>query len=352
MNSKNSSNRKIYGVIGAGSFGTAMSNIIAENGDVLIYARRKEVCDAINVGRENRGQKMKQNIRATNDLQEVCESCNLIFPVVPSANFRQMMKDASPFLNPHHLLIHCTKGLNVTMDNQKELQPGDKVRREHIRTMTDIMREESIVIRLGCLSGPNLAREIAMGQPAATVVASRFKEVVEAGKVALKSPRFRVYGSYDVIGVELAGVLKNVMAIASGILYGLGMGENAKAMLITRGLSEIVKLGTALGADTKAFFGLAGIGDLIATCSSTLSRNFTVGHRLAKGEKVSAILDTMNEVAEGVKTVKMAKGLVLQYGLESPIVDTLFNIIYQDQSISDGIQYLMNHSFDTDVDFL
>lgn len=337
-----------YGVIGSGSFGTAVANILAQNGDVLIYTRRQEVHDAIKIERFNRKQKVHERVIPTLNLQDVCEQCKLIFPIVPSANFRAMMKTAAPYLQADHILIHGTKGLNV------QLPPnGDKnvVRGKYIKTMTDIILSESIVRRVGCLSGPNLSAELAKGQPAATVVASRFNEVIEAGKQALKTPRFRVYGASDVRGIELAGVLKNMMAIASGILHGMGWGENAKAMLITRGLREMVILGKALGADIRAFFGLAGIGDLIATCLSVLSRNFKVGYRLAQGESIEQILSNMNEVAEGVKTVKIAKNLSNYYGLELPIADALYDILYNHQPIQTSIAKLMQHEFDVDADF-
>ncbi len=349
---KSTSNKTIYGVIGAGSFGTAVANILAENGEVILYARRQVVIDSIQATGENRGQKMNPRVRMTNDLESLCQQCNIIFPVVPSSAFRKMMQSAAPFLKPHHILIHGTKGLNVLPpDGSETLQAGIPVSRMAVRTMSDIILEESVVLRVGCLSGPNLAKEIAQGQPAATVIASRFDEVIKHGQTALKSPRFRVYSSHDITGVELAGVLKNVMAIASGILNGLELGENAKAMLISRGLGEIVKIGKALGAKSQVFFGLAGIGDLIATCSSNLSRNFTVGHRLAKGEDLDHILETMKEVAEGVKTVKLAKSLCLHYGIKAPIVETLFQILYNKQGMAESMQYLMTNDLSVDADF-
>jgi len=311
-----------YGVIGSGSFGTAVANILAENGKVLLYTRRQEVFDAIKIDRFNRKQKVHENVIPTLSLQDVCEQCKLLFPIVPSANFRTMMKEAAPFLQADHILIHGTKGLNVVLppNSGKNLMRG-----KYIKTMTDIILSESIVRRVGCLSGPNLSAELAQGQPAATVVASRFSEVIEAGKQALKTPRFRVYGASDVRGIELAGVLKNMIAIASGILHGLGWGENAKAML--------------------------RIGDLIATCLSDLSRNFKVGYRLTQGEEKDDILANMNEVAEGVKTVKIAKSLSNYYNLELPIVDALYNILYNKKSVKASIAELMQHDFDIDADF-
>ena len=350
MNWKTKSNNNPYGVIGAGSFGTAIANILAENGHVLIYTRRAETFDAFKAGK-NRKQTIHENVEPTQSLEELCQRCTLIFPMVPSASFRDMIRTAAPYLLPHHLLIHGTKGLNVQLDEGQSLSDNLPISREHIHTMSDIIINETVVLRVGCLSGPNLAMELADKQPAATVVASRFNEVVEAGRDALKSNRFRVYGSNDILGVELAGVLKNVMAIASGISFGLNFGENAKAMLITRGLGEIVKIGQALGADTRVFFGIAGIGDLIATCSSQLSRNFTVGKRLALGESLDYILDDMQEVVEGIRTIQIANSVAQYYRIEAPIVRYLYKILFENVSIKTGLAHLMKHDFDTDVDF-
>ena len=344
--------KTIYGVIGAGSFGTALANILAENGQVLLYARKQATIDSIHLTGQNRNQKIHSNITLTNVLQEVCEKSRLIFPVVPSANFRDMMRVAAPFLQPDHILIHGTKGLNVDLPDGQILKAGEAIDKSHIKTMSNIIREESLVLRMGCLSGPNLATEIAQGQPAATVVASRFEEVVSLGKTALKTDRFRVYGSSEIIGVELAGVFKNMIAIASGIMHGLGWGKNAKAMLITRGLREMIMLGKALGTDISAFFGLAGIGDLIATCLSELSRNFRVGLALTKGDKREHILANIGEVAEGVTTVKIAKGIAAFYNIECPIVEALYQVLYCQQSVEKSINYLMQHKFDADADFL
>ncbi len=341
----------MYGVIGSGNFGTAMANVMALNGKVLIYTRRKEVHDNILTKRFNRGQEIHPNVQPSMSLEEVMTSCKLIVPLVPSSNFREMIKKASCYLTPEHLLIHGTKGLDINLPPNATTDKAVPLRREYIHTMCDIIRQESVVIRVGCLSGPNLSKEIANNEPTATVVASRFNEVIEQGKRALKGSMFRVYGSHDVLGVELAGVLKNIMALAAGMLRGLGFGENSKAMLISRGLGEMIKLGNALGADTSAFLGLAGVGDLVATCSSRLSRNHTVGYRLAQGEKLQAIIEDMNQVVEGIKTVRIAKGIAMYYQLELPIVEALYRILYQGDSITNGIEYLMNHGFDRDVDF-
>ena len=346
--------KKLYGVIGSGSFGTAIANILSANNKVLMHIRRKEVIEQIEATGANRGQPLQKNIDMTLDIAEVCAKCTLIFLLVPSSNFRSMIQQAAPFLKPHHILIHGTKGLNVVPPKgSSELLPNVAVSRDNVRTMCDIISEETVVLRMGCLSGPNLAKEISAGQPAATVIASRFDEVIEAGKEALKSDRFRVYGSRDVLGVELAGVFKNIIAIASGMVSGLQMGENARAMLITRGLGENIKLSRALGATTRSFLGIAGIGDLIATCSSKLSRNYRVGYGLAQNRSLDDILEELGEVAEGVNTVKLAKGLSLHYQKhEFPIIEALYQVLYEKRDLREAVGELMLHDLDIDADFM
>ncbi len=336
------------GVIGAGRFGTTIANLLAENNDVWLYARRKSVVDSINETGFNKSQKIHENVEVTDDLKMLAKQCTLIFPVVPAKSFLTMIRTLAPYLRPDHIMIHGTKGFSIFQGENEDLE---NISRKQIKTMTELMLEETVVLRVGCLSGPNLAYEIAKGEPAATVIASRFDEVIELGKKVLKSDRFRVYGSHDVLGVELAGVLKNVLAISSGMLTGLGFGENAKAMMITRGLREMVQIGQAMGSDGKAFFGLAGIGDLIATCSSNLSRNFTVGNRLAKGEELNEILEDMEEVVEGIQTTKVAFAISKHFNLQTPIIDSIHSILFQQKSIEKSLEELMTHYLDVDVDY-
>ena len=218
--------------------------------------------------------------------------------------------------------------------------------------MSDVILQETIVKRVGCLSGPNLSKELADKQPAATVVASLFDEVIREGQFAIRSKRFQVYGSNDIRGVELGGVLKNTMAIAAGALGGLGYGQNAMSFLISRGLSEIVRLGKALGAEPEAFLGLAGIGDLVATCTSPLSRNYTVGYRLAKGETLETIMATSTEIAEGVKTVNICKKLGDKLDIRLPIIQIVYQALFEEMKVSEGIAFLMEYRWGTDVDFM
>ncbi len=339
------------GVIGSGSFGTAIANVLSKNRDVLLYSRRKDVVESIIETGEHKGKKLSENITPIGNLEEIAKNCSLIFPIVPAAHFREMMKEISPFLKPYHILIHGTKGLDSPRKNNEQ-EGRTPFSREQVRTMSEVILEESVVNRVGCFSGPNLSRELNDDQLAATVVASKFDEVIKEGQRALASNRFKVYGSYELTGIELAGALKNVIAIASGALSGLGYGENAKAMLLSRGLVEITFLGKALGGNTQAFLGLAGVGDLIATCSSPLSRNFSVGFGLAKGKKLDEILAGMNDIAEGVHTVPIIKSMADFYSVRAPITQTLHKILFHNFSIEEGISFLMNYPITRDVDFL
>ena len=350
------------GVMGAGSFGTVMSNLLAQNSDVLLFAHRAETYNEMVKTRKRRGYDFHNRVSFTNDMEELCNRCRLIFPIIPAKSFEDAIKNAAPFLTPEHILIHGTKGLSekrmsklqAILDNGKVFHP------DCIRTMSQIIVEESSVRRVGCISGPNLAREIAHGLPAATVVASRFDEVIDAGLKILRSPKFKVYKSHNLRGVELSGVLKNIMAIASGILHNLdtpqeevGLGENASAFLITRGFGEIIKIGLVLGVNFTVFMGVAGIGDLIATCSSPQSRNFTVGKYLAQGLKLEQIREKMEEVAEGVNTIKLANQIVDYYGIakETPIVKELHALLYEDKNIEAVVKHLLEVPREWDADF-
>ncbi|TAE46497.1 MAG: NAD(P)-dependent glycerol-3-phosphate dehydrogenase [Bacteroidetes bacterium] len=351
MDLKNISDTKI-GVVGAGSFGIVMANLLAENSHVLLYARRPEVADKL----RNEGQvgerRIHERVSVTSDLAEVAGACEVIFPVVPSEHFRSMIRDLAPFLLPSHRLIHGTKGLDVHLAEGETIHTVKKLNREQVRTMSEVIREETCVMRVGCVAGPNLAGEIAEGQPAAAVVASRFEEVIREGQAALRSSRFRVHSNYNLFTVELAGVLKNIMAIASGILSGLNYGENTRALLITRGLAEMIHIGKKLGADVQAFMGLAGIGDLVATCYSRRSRNFTVGYRLAQGESLDQILASMDEVAEGVKTVAIIRALIEEQRISAPITLSLYKTLFEGMDISKGMRLLMEYPFSEDVEFM
>lgn len=351
MVSKNTSNKSV-GVIGAGSFGTAVANILAEKSqNVLLYARSAEKAALLNSSRVSSGHKLHDHISVTHDLELVGNTCDVIFPVVPSANFRDMMKELSPYLKPYHILIHGTKGFDLNV-NRNKIDAQNPLSREHVRTMSEVIKEESSVVRVGCLAGPNLAREISEKKPAATVVASHFDEVIRVGQNLLKNDRFLIYGSNDLIGIELCGILKNIIAVGSGTIAGLGLGENAKALFISRGLVEMVHIGKALGGNAQAFLSLAGVGDLMATSYSSLSRNFTVGNRLAKGESIADIIGSMEEVAEGVKTIEIINELAQTYKVRCPITETLYRVINKEMTVDDAHKYLMKFPFRAEIDFI
>jgi len=350
MSSRKRSNKTV-GVIGTGSFGTAIANLLAENSNVLLYGRTPEVVERIKSERVSANQPVKENVTPTNNLEEVAHSCDVIFPIVTSAGFREMMQNLGPFLHPFHILIHGTKGLDIQMSDE-EISDKRKFDAGKIKTMSQVILDESVVVRVGCLAGPNLARELADGQPAATVVASPFEEVIDEGQRLLRSERFRVYGNKDLRGIELAGVLKNIIAIASGALSGLGLGENARALLVSRGMVEMIHLGKSLGAEVHPFLGIAGIGDLVATCSSSLSRNFTVGYRLAKNETLSQILASMEEVAEGVNTVHIMKHVADHLRVRAPITQALYQVLFGDLSVEKALEGLMRFPLHADIDFL
>ncbi|MEY3367524.1 MAG: hypothetical protein RI973_679 [Bacteroidota bacterium] len=353
MHMASSQDVKPVGVIGAGSFGVAVANLLSFNTEVLLYSRQEEVVSSIN--QEHRHPSydltLPSQVRATMDLQEVAERCTLIFPIVPSERFRDMMRTLSPFLKPSHLLIHGTKGFDLRGIGEEELLQG-KVSRKNVSTMSEVILQESVVVRIGCLSGPNLAYEIMEGQPTATVIGSKFDEVINAGKKMLSSRHFQVFGTYEILGAEIAGALKNIIAIGSGILGGLGMGKNIQALLITRGLTEMIHFGKALGASPKPFVGTAGIGDLICTATSLGSRNYSFGYRLGKGESREMILSSMPETAEGVRSLAIAKFLADQLKLHVPITQMLYKAVYEGYDLQQAIEYLMRYPYHVDVDFI
>lgn len=343
-------NKKVA-VLGAGSFGTAIAKLLARNVDVIMYSRRKEIVKAINETHHHLGVDIPTNIEASTDLKEIAANCTLLFPIVPSENFRSLMKDLAPFVRPYHIMIHGTKGFDIGDLSMEELYSMD-ISRKQVSTMSEVISQETVVVRIGCLSGPNLASEIIDGQPTATVIGSRFEEVIKIGKLVLTSPKFHVFGTPDLLGAELAGALKNTIAIGSGILRGIGLGKNIQSMLITRGLIEMVHFGKAMGASSEAFFGTAGIGDLVATATSKDSRNFTFGYRMGKGETFEEIEKTMPELAEGVRTLQIAMVLARHYKLHVPITTTIYKVVFEGMDIQRALEFLMRYPYDVDVDFL
>lgn len=346
------SENKTIGVVGTGNFGVALANLIAENHEVLLYARRPEVAEQIRATREFAGQKVNPSVIPTNNLREVAERCTLIFPVIPSAFFAEMLDNLSPYLHPDHIIIHGTKGFYVKLNEGEKMEDVQSLSRGKIQTMSELIREKTVVVRVGCLSGPNLAAELALHLPAGTVIASHFNEVIRIGRKTLRSDRLQVFGTHDLTGVELAGVMKNIVAIGSGAVTGLELGENARALFISRTFNELIRVGTALGGDVKAFLGLAGIGDIIATASSRFSRNYSVGLRLAAGENLQRIIETSDEVAEGINTVRITKLLADHYNVKAPITNMIYRALFHGLSVNNAVDYLMKYQFEQDVDFL
>lgn len=349
---KNSSKPKKIGVVGVGSFGTSIANMLAEKNEVMVYARKEEVVAEINTAHSTSGRDINPEIRATFDPEELCKSCNILFFMVPSSAFLEVVRNFGPFLYPYHLIIHGTKGLALNLGPNESLETVQKLKRSQILTMSEVILQETVAVRVGCLAGPNISKELSLGHPAATVIASKYNEVILEGQRLLRSEKFQVYGNSDIIGVELSGVLKNIIAIAAGALAGLGLGENAKGLLISRGMVEMVHLSKALGGSVQAVMGLAGVGDLVTTCNSVDSRNFTVGFRLAKGETLDQILATMDEVAEGINTIRVMDAFIMTAGIRAPITENLHRVLFEDLAIEDALQFLMKYPFSVDVDFV
>lgn len=343
---------KTVGVIGSGSFGVTIAKLLIENVNVLMFTRRDSVMEAINERQHYMGIDTHGKITAVNDLAYISEQCEVIMPALPSSSFRTVMKAIAPYVGPQHIMIHCTKGLDVTTISEKRMD-NETFTRKDVYSMSEVIMDETTVIRIGCMSGPNLAAEILAGQPAATVIASEFKEVIRIGQKILSSNKFSVFGSYDLKGAELAGAFKNIIAIGSGILGGMEMGKNMQAALITRGLREMIQFGKAMGADSKSFLGTAGIGDLIATATSETSRNYTFGKKLAsEGGTSDQIIKSIGEVVEGVNTLKIIYLLAKKEELSLPITNMLYRIIYEDYPIEKALRLLMNYNYAADVDFI
>jgi glycerol-3-phosphate dehydrogenase (NAD(P)+) len=338
------------GVIGSGSFGITVSKLLSENTEVLLFSRKQELVDKINSTHHHLGYDLSNKIVATNNIAEVCTQARIIFMVVPSSAMRATVKAMKNHLTPSHILIHGTKGFDTSLISDEDYSEG-KFDIKEVCTMSEVISQESTVLRIGCMAGPNLATEILQGLPAATVIASEFDEVIKAGQDVLAGKKFVVFGSYDIKGAEIAGAYKNIIALAAGIVHGRALGKNMEALLITRGLSEMIEFGTSLGYSGQAFFGAAGLGDLIATAGSTNSRNHTFGVRFANGETKEQILADSPEVIEGVRTLKIIYHLAKNRKIALPIIGLLYRVIYEDFSLERGIEILMSSTYATDVDF-
>jgi len=342
---------KIVGVIGSGSFGMTVAKLLSENVKVLLFTRRDSVMEAINERKHFKGVDTDGKITAVNDMKYVADHCKVIMPVVPSGSFRKAMQALAPHVGPEHIMIHATKGLDISTISEKRLE-NEKFTRKDVYSMGEVIRDETTVLRIGCMSGPNLAKEILAGQLAATVIASEFMEVIRVGQRILGSKLFTVFGSHDLRGAELAGAFKNIIAIGSGVLDGLDLGKNMQAALITRGLREMIQFGKSMGAESRSFLGTAGIGDLIATATSDNSRNYSFGKKLASGATADEILKKATEVVEGVNTLKIIHLLAEKENLQLPITTMLYRVIYTGYDVQKAIRLLMTYNYAKDVDFL
>ncbi len=320
-------------VIGAGSWGTALTRPLAVNaGEVRLWAHRPEHVEALSRDRENRsylpGYRFPENVRPLADLAEAVRGCRAVVMVVPSHVFRAVFAGLVPHLEAGSHIVSAAKGIE----------------NETLRTMTEVMAEElpkDTGCRTAVLSGPSFAREVADELPSAVTVAAGSEEEARFWQHLFSTDRFRVYGSTDVVGLQLGGALKNIVAIAAGICDGLKYGTNARAALITRGLAEISRLGIRMGANPLTFAGLGGLGDLVLTCTGDLSRNRSVGLELGRGKKLNKILAEMNMVAEGVKTTRSAMALARKVGVEMPILEQVYRVLYEDVDCGEAVSELM-----------
>ncbi len=321
------------GVIGAGAWGTALANLLAAKGEeTTIWAYEPEVAEEINAEHVNSlylaDMPLDARLKATADLDRAVQGAEVVVMVTPSHVARQVAGELAPALGNEALVVTASKGIEA----------------DTLLTMTGVL--ENVLGadcrgRLAVLSGPSFAKEVAQGRPTAVTVASRSHPTAEAIQKLFMTERFRVYTTHDVTGVELGGALKNVMAIAAGIGAGMDLGHNAAAALITRGLAEISRLGVKMGADPLTFAGLAGVGDLVLTCTGGLSRNRTVGMRLGRGEKIEDILASTRTVAEGVKTTKSAHQLAQKMAVEMPICALVYDVLYEGVDVATGLSRLM-----------
>ena len=318
-------------VVGAGAWGTALSLSLLQSGyEVDLWVYEEDLCTIINQSRENEyylpGIPLPDKIHATSSLEAAVKNKSVVVLVVPTHAIHSVIKELNLYLEPDCLIINAGKGI----ENETLLTPH--------QILNELL---TVPHRCGALSGPTFAAEVARNTPSAIVGAAETLETAEQIQSIFSTPQLKVFTSTDLIGVELGGALKNVIAIATGISDGLQLGHNARAALITRGLVEITRIGTALGARPETFSGLSGVGDLVLTCTGDLSRNRTVGLKLAEGKKLNEIIDNMKMVAEGVRTVKSAHRLSTELNIQTSIIDETFQVLYEDKSPEQALRDLM-----------
>jgi glycerol-3-phosphate dehydrogenase (NAD(P)+) len=326
--------RKIA-IIGAGSWGTALAIALCRSRAqhrISLWAYEREVVDSLRERRVNEiflpGFEVPREVEVTGELAEAARDAEIVLGVVPSAHARRIYTALLPHLTPSTAIVTATKGLEP----------------ESLLRMTELIQEvvsPKFMPRVAALSGPSFARDVARGDPTAVVIASADATLATEVQEEFSGPTFRLYTNADVIGVELGGSVKNVIAIAAGVVEGLGLGYNSAAALITRGLAEMTRLGVALGARAETLTGLAGMGDLVLTCTGGLSRNRTVGVELGKGRKLEEILANTKMIAEGVGTTAATRTLAERLGIEMPITEQMYAVLYEGRAPSDAIRELM-----------
>jgi glycerol-3-phosphate dehydrogenase (NAD(P)+) len=321
------------GVIGAGAWGTALAMLLADKGhDVTLWMFEKDLADETARTRENRvylpGFPLPASIKVTSSLETAAQDMPVVLSVVPSHTVRSVAKQFAPLLSKDAIIISASKGIEI-----ESLMPLSEVFKDVLAP-----RHHN---NLCFLSGPSFAKEVAQKMPTAVALASYDPAIGRKAQALLSNAYFRVYTNTDVIGVELAGSLKNVVAIAAGVLEGLGYGYNTMAALLTRGLAEMARLGMAMGGNMPTFLGLAGMGDLVLTCTGGLSRNRTLGTRLGKGEKLDDIMKSAKTVAEGIKTTKAARDLAKKHHIHMPIVEEVYHILYEGKDPKRALKDLM-----------
>ncbi len=328
-------------VLGGGSFGSAMAKVLGENGHRVHFWMRDEAQaeEVRTTGINSRympGVEIKGDIRPTTDLADAVGKAEIVFVAIPSKAFRAVIRENSSKFRDGQIVVSLTKGIEA----------------HGFKLMSEILLEEIPRCRIGVLSGPNLASEIVSRDLTATVIAAKDPDVRRTVQDLLGCEYFRVYANVDIYGVELAGALKNIYAIVAGLASALDMGENANAMLITRGLAEMSRFAVSLGANPMTFMGLAGVGDLIVTCTSSKSRNFRIGYAVGKGQKLDDAVAELGQVAEGIYTLELVKEKAESIGIYMPLVRGLYEILYGDASISAVINSLMMSVQNSDVEFI
>ncbi len=316
-------------VIGAGSWGTTVASVVAPNASTVLWARNPDLVTAMSSTRRNDrylpDASLPDDLEFTASMSEAVSSADVVVMGVPSHGFRDVVVDVARYVRPWVPVVSLSKGLE----------------RSSLKRMSEVVADELPGHPVAVLTGPNLAKEIMVGQPAAAVVAIDDSTIAQELQKVFSRPTLRVYTNPDVVGSEIAGVAKNVIAIASGMAAGMGFGDNTRATIITRGLAEMTRLGMAMGGEGLTFAGLAGMGDLIATCSSTQSRNNQVGLRLGRGEAIDAIMESMTMVAEGVKSSPSVLDLARRHDVEMPITEQVVAVCHQGRSAVDAMSSLM-----------